>query len=145
MLRILVMKKRTLYIGLAVLLAVILGIFILISVSKSDETFSETLKYAYKKISAEQAKILIEKNPQLVIIDIRDEEDYLTGHLPQAIQMSLNELKKKMDYFDKESIYVIYGGSDKKSEKFADAMAKNGFPRIYMLNGGIEKWPYSTE
>ncbi|TCO78643.1 rhodanese-like domain-containing protein [Marinisporobacter balticus] len=143
MLRIFVMKKRSLYIALALLVIMIIGIVILMS--GSDETFSETMKYAYKQISAEQAKVLLEKNPTAIVFDIRDAEKYLQSHLPSATQISYKELKKKLDYYDREEIYMIYGSSDKKSAKAADMLASNGFCKIYMLNGGIEKWTYETE
>jgi rhodanese-related sulfurtransferase len=145
MLKIFVLKKRSLYIAIAVLAAIIIGIVALLIMSGSDETFSETMKYAYKKISAEQAKVLIEKNPGLIILDMRDEEDYEAGHLQNAQQVSYSELKKNLSTYDKECIYMVYSSSDRKSEKAANIMANNGFSKIYMLNGGIDEWPYDIE
>ncbi|QXM06865.1 rhodanese-like domain-containing protein [Crassaminicella indica] len=144
MLKILVFKKRTLYIALAIFIILIIGILVLV-MSGSDETFSETMKYAYKTISAEQAKVLLDKNSDITVFDIRDEEEYIKSHLPSATQLTYKELKKKLDYYDKDSIYMIYGKDDKKSAKAAEMMANNGFSKIYMLNGGIEKWPYELE
>ncbi|MCT4619472.1 MAG: rhodanese-like domain-containing protein [Marinisporobacter sp.] len=141
MLKILVLKKRTMYIALAILIVLIIGILVLV-LSGSDETFSETMKYAYKTISAEQAKILLEKNSDVTVFDVRDEEEYVKGHLPSATQLTYKDLKKKLDYYGKDSIYMIYGKNDKESSKVADMMASNGFSKIYMLGGGIEQWPY---
>jgi len=145
MLKIFVLKKRSLYITLAVLIVLIISIAILIGMSGSDETFSETTRYVYKEISAEQAKILFEKNTDAIVLDIRDEEDYTAGHIPNATQTTYSEIKKQLDYLNKEAIYVIYGSGDKKSGKAASVMANNGFPKIYILTGGIDKWPYSVE
>lgn len=145
MLKIFVLKKRSLYITLAVLILFIISMTVLISMSGSDETFSETTKYVYKEISAEQAKTLFEKNTDAIVLDIRDEEDYISGHIPNATQTSYSEVKKQLDYLNKDAIYVIYGSSDKKSEKVATVMANNGFPKIYILTGGIGNWPYSVE
>ncbi|QZY55358.1 rhodanese-like domain-containing protein [Crassaminicella profunda] len=144
MLKIFVLKKRTLYIALAILVIFIIGILVLV-MSNSDETFSETMKYAYKTISAEQAKVLLEKNSDVTVFDIRDEEEYVKNHLPSATQLTYKELKKKLDYYGKDSIYMIYGKDDKQSAKAADMMASSGFSKIYMLTGGIEKWPYELD
>ncbi|QEK13364.1 rhodanese-like domain-containing protein [Crassaminicella thermophila] len=144
MLKIFVLKRRSLYIGLAILAILIIGILVLIF-SGSDETFSETMKYAYKEISPEQAKVLIEKNPDVTVFDLRDEEEYLQGHLPSATQLSYKELKKKLSYYNREGIYIIYGSSDKKSAKAADLMANKGFPKIFILHGGFDNWPYEVE
>ncbi|MCT4606993.1 MAG: rhodanese-like domain-containing protein [Marinisporobacter sp.] len=143
MLKILVLNKRTMYIALGILILLIVGILAL-ALSGSDETFSETMKYAYKTISAEQAKILLEKNSDVTVFDIRDEKAYIKGHLPSATQLTYKDLKKKLDYYGKDDIYMIYGKDDQQSAEAADMMASNGFSKIYMLNGGIEKWPYEV-
>ncbi|MDF2548052.1 MAG: rhodanese-like protein [Anaerosolibacter sp.] len=145
MLKVLIFKKRTLYVALGILLAVIIGIAIMVTMSGSDETFSETIKYAYKKISPEQAKILIEKNQDVVILDVRNEKEYDQGHLPQATLMTFRELKKSLSDFDREQIYMLYGEDDRDSAKVAQYLGNNGFARIYMLTGGIEQWPYEIE
>ncbi len=145
MLRILVFKRRTMYIVLAILAVIAIGAFLFSAMTGSDETFSETMKYAYKKISPEQAKVLIEKNPELVIFDVRSEKNYNIGHLPCALQVTEKELKKNLSYYEKDSIYMIYGDDNKGSEKAAETMASKGFSRIYMLNGGLEYWPYELE
>jgi len=145
MLKIFVFRRRTLYIALVLLAVIVVGIALLIAMKGSDETFSETMKYAYKKISPEQAKILIDKNPELVIFDVRSEKDYDEGHLPSALQITYNNLKKNMDYYERDNIYMIYGSSNRNTEKAAKTMASNGFSRVYMLSGGLEKWPYEVE
>lgn len=143
MLKIFVMKKRSLYIALILLIVIIAGIILFLS--GSDETFSETMKYAYKQISAEQAKVLLEKNPDAIVFDMRDEKEYLQSHLPSATQLSHKELKKNLDYYNREQIYMIYSSDDKKSAEVADMMASNGFCKIYMLTGGIESWSCDIE
>lgn len=145
MLRIIVFKRRTLFISLVLLAAIALGIFLLMAMTGSDETFSETMEYAYKKISFDQAKVLMEKNPDLIIFDVRSEKDYEEGHLPNALLISQSELQKTMEYYEKDNIYMLYGSSNRKTEKVADTMASNGFQRVYMLNDDYENWPYEVE
>lgn len=145
MLRILVFKKRTLYIALAILAVIAIAVSLFFAMTGSDETFSETMKYAYKKISPEQAKVLIEKNPDLIIFDVRSEKDYNTGHIPSALQVTERELKKNMAYYERDNLYMIYANDTKNSEDAAETLASNGFSRIYMLNGGLENWPYELE
>lgn len=141
MLKIFVLKRRSLYIAVAALI-LIATLIVMLSLSGSDETFSETMKYSFKTISSEQAKVLLEKNPDLIVLDVRDEEEYLKGHLPNATQLTYKDLKKKLDYYSQDHIYMIYSSANRKSKKVADLMATNGFSRIYLLDGGIEKWPY---
>jgi rhodanese-related sulfurtransferase len=142
MLKVLIIKRRQLYIALAILIALIIGIILLVTLSKSSETFSQNLKYTYNKISPEQAKVLISKNDNLTVLDVRGEEEYLEGHIPQAILMPYKIVKDKYSSFDKQKVYLVYCYNGKKSESIAKAMANNGFSRVYVLAGGIEDWSY---
>lgn len=145
MLKIFVLKRRTIYIGLLVLFIIIgIGTFFM-SRTTYNETFSDTMKFTYKKISSEQTKVLLDKNPNAIVFDIRDEDEFLQGHIPSATNLSYGELKEQMSYFNKERIYIIYGTSEKTASKIAATMSNQGFPKIYLINGGIEKWPYDIE
>lgn len=142
MLRFLVIKKRHLYITLGIIFALIIGTILLVALSKSDETFSESLKYAYRKISCEQAQVLISKNKDLTIIDVRKENDYLEGHLPEAILMPYRIIKEKYASFDRQNKYLVYCDDGKDSEKVAKLMANDGFQQVFVLAGGIKGWNY---
>lgn len=143
MLRVLVIKRRHLYIALAVLIVLITGIMLLAFMSRSDETFSESLKYAYKKISPEQAKILINNNNDVMVLDVRDEREFLDGHIPNAVLIPYKLARKNYStLLEKEKRYLVYCDNGKKSEKIAKTLSNNGFSKIYVLAGGIEKWSY---
>ncbi|PAB58057.1 rhodanese-like domain-containing protein [Anaeromicrobium sediminis] len=145
MLKIFVLKRRNVYIALLVLLVLVGGLIFLMARSGSNETFSDTMKFTYKKISPEQTKVLLDKNPNAIVFDIREEDEYIQGHIPSATHLSYKELKVQMEYFNKDRIYVIYGPTAKKAAKVADVMTSKGFPKVYILNGGIDKWPYDLE
>ncbi|SHK43533.1 Rhodanese-related sulfurtransferase [Caminicella sporogenes DSM 14501] len=142
MLKVLIITKKHLYITLGIIAALIVGILMLVILTKSSETFSENYKYAYKKITAEEAKILISKNKDLTILDIRSEKEFLNGHIPRAALIPYNIVKKQYVHLDKNKKYLVYCKTGKKSEKIAKTLSNNGFPRVYVLIGGIEKWNY---
>lgn len=141
MLRVLIIKRKHLYIALAVLIILMIGIMLLAFMSKSNETFSETLKYAYKKISPDQAKILINNNTDLTLLDVRNEREFLNGHIPNAVLVPYKLVRKNYSsLLEKEKKYLIYCDNGKKSEKVAKVLSNNGFSRIYVIAGGIENW-----
>ncbi len=142
MLNVLIITKKQIYIALALLLAIIVAVFAFMYFFNSNETFSETMKYAYNKISAEQANVLISENSDVTILDIRGEGEYLEGHLPNAILMPYKVLKEKHTSFDKVNKYLVYCEDGKKSETIARELSKNGFPNIYVLIGGISDWDF---
>ena len=146
MLRVLVIKRRHLYIALVALAIMVAGIMLLAFMSRSNETFSETLKYAHKKITSEQAKVLIDNNNDLTVLDVRSEREYLDGHIPNAVLVPYKLVKKNYNtLLDKEKKYLVYCDDGKKSEKIAKTLSSNGFSKIYVLAGGIEKWDYELE
>ncbi|MCT4564857.1 MAG: rhodanese-like domain-containing protein [Maledivibacter sp.] len=141
MLRVLIIKRKHLYIALAVLIILMIGIMLLAFMSKSNETFSETLKYAYKKISPDQAKILINNNTDLTLLDVRNEREFLNGHIPNAVLVPYKLVRKNYSsLLEKEKKYLIYCDNGKKSEKVAKVLSNNGFSRVYVIAGGIENW-----
>ncbi|SHK43730.1 rhodanese-like domain-containing protein [Paramaledivibacter caminithermalis] len=143
MLRVLIIKKKHLYIVFTALLVLIIGITLLMFMSKSNETFSESLKYAYKKISPEQAKMLINNNNDLTVLDVRSEREYLDGHIPNAVLIPYKLAKNNYSsLLERGKKYLVYCDTGKKSEKIAKTLSSNGFSRIYLLAGGIEKWNY---
>lgn len=143
MLRVLIIKRKHLYIALVALIVLMIAIMLLAFMSKSNETFSETLKYAYKKISPEQANILINNNNDLTVLDVRNEREFLDGHIPNAVLIPYKLVRKNYStLLEKEKKYLVYCDNGKKSEKIAKTLSNNGFSRIYVIAGGIEKWNY---
>ncbi len=138
MLRVVIITRKNLYIALAILIAIVIGGILLMYFTKSDETFSETLKYAYNKITPQQANVLISQNTDLTILDIRNESEYLEGHIPNAILMPYKVMKDKYSSFDRHQKYLVYCEDGKKSEKLAKLLSKTGFSKVYVLIGGIE-------
>ncbi|MCC5911218.1 MAG: rhodanese-like domain-containing protein [Clostridiaceae bacterium] len=137
-----VFKRRNLYIVLGL-------IFILIStllfwVFTRDKTVSNysTIKYTYAKILPEEAKGLIDSNPQVVILDVRSEEDYNRGHLENAFLVPFRDLRGVMAELDEGNIYLIYCNNGKDSQRASSLLSESGYARVYSLSGGYKGWPY---
>jgi len=58
-------------------------------------------------------KILAEKPDSIMVIDVRDADEFKAGHLKGAVNMSVNELEKKLPgmTFDKPTVFVCSTGS----------------------------------
>jgi rhodanese-related sulfurtransferase len=85
-------------------------------------------------ISAPQlADRLYAKDPEIVLLDIRSEEDYLSYHLPTALPL----IKTAMEGEEKTRSYVVYG-QDEHAEipKFMEEWSG----QVYLLKGGLETW-----
>lgn len=93
----------------------------------------------YTNINANELKILIKENKNYIIIDVRTNGEYKSGHIDKAKNIPVNELKNKIKSIDKfkDKISIIYCASGARSKTAANILYKEGFENIYNLKGGI--------
>ncbi len=143
--RILVIKKRTLYISVILIAALIIGLLVYMGFSRDSAVSSLQLKYTYRQLLPEEAMALIDNNPDLVILDLRSQKEYDQGHISNAVYLPYKDLKAKMDELDQGNAYLVYDTDGKDSLKASKLLAESGYSRIYTLVGGYKKWPYEIK
>ena len=90
----------------------------------------------YKNINnIEKAIKLVNGSTNLVILDVRTREEYLTGNIPNSINIDVlsQDFKSKIDMLDKNKEYLIYCRSGNRSAIASSIMSTNGFLNIYNL------------
>lgn len=119
-----------------------LGLFYLFSTTLVALMIVESLrsKRAKHVVHPKDAILLINRN-NAVVIDIRANENYKSGHIVDAISAPLpewNQKAKKLDkYKSKPMIVVCNTGTD--AQKAAATLAKQGYT-AYALAGGMRAW-----
>ncbi|MBP3851844.1 MAG: rhodanese-like domain-containing protein [Erysipelotrichaceae bacterium] len=98
---------------------------------------------AYTKISAQEAKKMMEEVDNIMIIDVRQPDEYEQGHIPGAILLPLDTIqsKKPEQLDDLDQTILVYCRSGRRSKQAADQLIKLGYTHIYDF-GGIIDWPY---
>ena len=96
-------------------------------------------------ITTQQADSLIKtriNDSSLVILDIRTDMEFASGHLENAVQVNFLERrgKLKMWKMDRNKTYVIYCRSGKRSKTALDMMKDRKFEEVYNMLGGIKEW-----
>ena len=86
---------------------------------------------------AEQALAMIRSHPDGTVVDVRDEEEYITGHLADAVTAA-EALP------DQSSPVLVYCKTGKRSRAAAEKLAALGYSELYDL-GGLGGWPYGLE
>ena len=87
-------------------------------------------------ISAEDAREALGKN-EAVAIDLRDEEEWRTGHVPGARRISADELPEVDDLPDQKVIVVCEDGE--QSAEVAEKLRSDDREAV-ALEGGMDKW-----
>lgn len=96
----------------------------------------------YHQISQDDAKNKMDNDRNIVILDVRTPNEYKTGHIKKAKNISLvNEIIKK--YPDKETKMYLYCQSGSRSIKTAKKLVIKGYKEIYDI-GGLSYWNYGT-
>jgi len=96
----------------------------------------------YKKISAEEAKAIIDSE-DVIILDVRTQEEYNSGHIENAVLLPVTEIANRAEevLVDKNAKILIYCRSGNRSATAAKDLIKLGYTNVYDF-GGINDWPY---
>jgi len=82
------------------------------------------------------------ENPP-VILDIRSENEWKTGHIEGGINIPLPHLQERLDELPKEKMIVVHCASGYRSAIAASLLLKNGLSDIHDLVGGFSAWQKS--
>ena len=130
---------------LYVIVIMILSVFIISdcsTVMKEDVTKS-TENSSVMKMTAKEAKAEIDKG-DVIILDVRTNEEYISGHIENSILIPVNEIEKEAENIikDKEQKILVYCRSGNRSSQASKLLVKMGYTNVYDF-GGIKDWPYA--
>jgi adenylyltransferase/sulfurtransferase len=98
---------------------------------------------AVKHVTAKPAKAFLEKDTTVVVLDVRTPEEFksVTGHLPRAINIPVQELEKRLPELEKYKSreILVYCRSGNRSTRAGSILLNKNFKVIH-LDGGILQW-----
>jgi rhodanese-related sulfurtransferase len=108
----------------------------------ADYTPLAVLTPVIADISAQDAFIMIGEKPDLIIIDVRTEQEFATGHIENAINLDYHSdnFQDELDSLDKDKPYLVYCGVGARSASALEMMEDLGFTEAYNMLGGIDQW-----
>ncbi|MBC2715030.1 MAG: rhodanese-like domain-containing protein [Desulfobacteraceae bacterium] len=91
-----------------------------------------------------EAKALIDSNNPVIVIDVRESNDYDTGHIICAqnypwISGKLSEMYTDFIAYQNNEI-IIYDQDGTISYEAATLLVENGFSAVYHMTGGLNNW-----
>lgn len=106
------------------------------------EDQKENTPMTYQQITPQKAKELMDKKEDLVILDVRTQEEYASGHIRGAVCLPNEEITGEPDILpDKEQQILVYCRSGRRSRQAAQKLADMGYGHVLEF-GGILEWPY---
>lgn len=126
---------------------IVLAICLLLSVTSCGEGSGTDGQsdMGYVQISAEEAKEIMDSESDYVILDVRTEEEFTEGHIPDAVLLPDYEIAERAEEMlpDMEQIILVYCRSGNRSKRAAETLAQMGYINVKEF-GGINGWPYDT-
>ncbi len=132
------MRKRFCFLLLAAAAILLAGCSSSGQVMDGDDMIRQA---AYSQITPEEALEMMEKDDGHVIIDVRTQEEYDEGHIPDAVLIPNETIASEppAELPDKDQIILIYCRRGNRSKDASQKLADMGYTNIYEF-GGIETW-----
>ncbi len=100
------------------------------------------LKAQYHRINSREAKERIDNENDIIILDVRTQEEFNEGHIPNSINIPLSEIiDQAKQLFTKDTKLFIYCRSGVRSRIATSQLVLMGYNQVFDF-GGILSWQY---
>lgn len=123
----------------------LVALFVVSGVMLFWPEISRLIGAAANEIGTLEATRLMNQGSTL-ILDVREEKEYATGHLPRARHVPLKELDAKVKDLGKykEKPVIVTCRSGPRAAAASRALKKAGFSNVYVLKGGVTAWQQAS-
>jgi len=100
---------------------------------------------AYQKITAQEAKKMMDSGKPYILLDVRAEEEYSAKRINGArlIPYHVISARAAVELPDKSALILIYCRSGRRGANAANQLIQLGYTNVYDF-GGINDWPFGT-
>ena len=96
---------------------------------------------SYRNITAAELLSWMEEGRKFWLVDVREDHEYIEGHIPDAILLPLGQLEDNYQRLDPDSVIVLVCRSGRRSAEGAKFLSEQGYTKVYNLLGGMLDWP----
>ena len=109
---------------------------------KTLEQLVSEAKANIGRVSDEELTAAIDNDEPIVILDVRDKDLYLAGHLPGAISLPRAAIELDIDEIvpDQDTKVVTYCGGETRGSLSAHTLQIMGYENASVLTGGFRGW-----
>ena len=98
-------------------------------------------KTSYRQITADEAAQMMQEETDFVLLDVRTQEEYASGHIPGAICIPNETIGSEEipELPDKDQLILVYCRSGNRSKQASQKLAEQGYTNVVEF-GGINGW-----
>ncbi len=108
-------------------------------------------KTRVRELSIEQARAWLKENPKVVLLDVREDSEWVAGHAMEARHLGKGVLERDLETMipDVNTEIIMYCGGGYRSILTCDAAQKMGYRSVHSLIGGFKAmkaagWPMKS-
>ena len=108
-------------------------------------------KKRVNEISVAEARALLAANPKVILLDVREANEWQVGHAAEATHLGKGILERDLEklFPDPKTEIIMYCGGGFRSALTCDAAQKMGYRNVHSLIGGYKGmlavgWPMKS-
>ena len=120
-------------------LLILISLIFMVGCNKEIESKNE-----HNKISSAEAYEMMTTRENIIVVDVRNEEEYNEGHIDGAINLPLMKIEEKFKSLvtkNKDDVILVYCKSGVRAGIASETLVKMGYKNVYNF-GGIDTWEY---
>jgi sulfur-carrier protein adenylyltransferase/sulfurtransferase len=115
------------------------------STTRRGKTFQDLVTEAkehIQEVTPEELRTWQHQGKDIVILDVREPEDYSRGQIPGAVNIPRGMLELEIDELvpDQDKVVVAYCGGGSRSALAAETLQVMGYTNAYSLAKGFRGW-----
>jgi rhodanese-related sulfurtransferase len=87
-----------------------------------------------------QTAAALREQPGVMILDVREQDEWDAGHIPGAVFMPMGEVPNRLSEIPTDKTVIVQCRSGNRSSQVTDFLAKQGFTNVHNMSGGINAW-----
>ena len=98
-----------------------------------------------REVTTQHIKHRLDEGDVFYLVDVREESEWATGHLPGAMPMGKGIIDRDIETAvpDTGADIVLYCGGGFRSALAADNLQKMGYTNVVSMDGGFREWQES--
>ena len=93
-----------------------------------------------RNLSSQEAYAMVDQRGDLFLLDVRTPGEYQQARLDGARLIPIDQFVKRLAEVPKDRPVLVYCAVGSRSAQVVNYLARQGYPEIYNLSGGIYAW-----
>jgi rhodanese-related sulfurtransferase len=113
-----------------------------VAVDKTPDQMVKEAKAVIKEVGIDEVKKMIDRAENIIILDVREKNEFDDGHIPGAINLprGMLEFKVAMAIPDKNAKIIVYCAIDLRGPLATKTMNDLGYKNAVNIIGGLKPW-----